>query len=410
MSFPEHDPYWNDTVKFIRSHHQEGDFILAPDLFWEKFNHIYTYKITQSQSKLADNCYWVILHKGLLSEIGENFLQSIIQELTPVFANEVFVIFTRFSNLPVLPKNDQHLIALQQWIRDKNRWFNWLKRIGDRLRIDHLFSSQSPIQRKTGLTENMEKIVNFTTLSDEEIRQEMNQMYLEGGYEYPTLYDQMRSREIDQLTLEMIPATVNKKILDIGCGVGRGASIIQDCMQMVGIDLSDVAIEQSKKLYEDRENCQFLQMNALDLDFPDNTFDIVIAIEVIEHVSDAQRMIREAIRVLKSGGCLLLNAANRDSLHLRIIRSLGYQEFKTNYQHIQEFYLSELKTLLVDTGAEIQEIRGSLLIPYWGVPGVDASIRNLTDHKPEVIQILHELGHQVAPEYTYTLFVACTKS
>jgi|JFJP01.1.fsa_nt_gi ubiquinone/menaquinone biosynthesis C-methylase UbiE len=228
-------------------------------------------------------------------------------------------------------------------------------------------------------------------------------------YEYPTLYDQTRSIEIDQFTLEMIPATHNKNILDIGCGVGRGASIIQDCMQMVGIDLSDVAIAQSKKLYAGRGNCQFLQMNALDLDFPDNTFDIVIAIEVVEHVSDAQRMLHEAIRVLKSGGCLLLNAANRDSLHLRIIRSLGYQEFKTNYQHIQEFYLSELKTLLVDTGAEIQEVRGSLLLPYWGVPGVDASIRNLTDHKPEVIEILKELGHQVAPEYTYALFIACTK-
>jgi ubiquinone/menaquinone biosynthesis C-methylase UbiE len=409
MSFPEHDPYWGDTVKFIRSHYHEGDFVLAPDIFWEKFNHIYTYKITQSQSKLPDNCYWVVLHKGILTEIGEIFLQSILRELTPVFANEVFVIFTRFSDLPVLPEDEQqHLIALQDWLRDKKRWSNWFKRLGDRLR-DHFFSSQSPLQRKTGLPEKMEKIVNFITLSDDEVRQEMNRLYLEGGYEYPTLYDQTRSIEIDQFTLEMIPATANKNILDIGCGVGRGASIIQDCMQMVGIDLSDVAIEQSKKLYGDRGNCRFLQMNALHLDFPDNAFDIVLMIEVIEHVSDAQRLIHEAIRVLKSGGCLLLNAANRDSLHLRVIRSLGYQEFKTNYQHIQEFYLSELQNMLVNTGAVIQEVKGSFLIPYWGVPGVDASIRALTDHKPEVIEALKELGHQVAPEYTYTFFIACTK-
>jgi ubiquinone/menaquinone biosynthesis C-methylase UbiE len=410
MSFPEHDPYWVDTVKFINQNYHEGDFVLAPDLFWEKFKHLYTYKITQSQPQLADNCNWVIVHKGLLVEINIKFLRSILQELVPVFANEVFVIFTRSSELSVLQAEDRHLISLNDWLLDHNRWSSRLKRFGNRFRLNHLFSRRSTKQRKTGLPEKMEKIVNFTTLSDEQIRQEMNLLYLEGGYEFPTPYDQARATEIDQLTLEMIPATANKKILDVGCGVGRGASIIQDARKMVGIDLSDVAIEQSKKLYGERGDCEFLQMNALHLDFPDNAFDIVLNVEVIEHVSNAQQLLNESIRVLKSGGCLLLNAANRDSLHLRIARGLGYPEFKTNYQHFQEFALPELKNMLVKAGAEVQVVKGSFLIPYWGLPGVDVSIRNLTDHNPEIIKVLQELGHQVAPEYTYTFFVACTKS
>ena len=409
MSFPEHDCYWTDTVNFLNNHCQSEEFIFAPDIFWEKFSHIYTYKYTNSYKDLPDNCNWAAIHKGLLDEISDSFLNAIADRFNPVFANEVFVVFTRFDKISKLPANNPHLVSLYKNLNKRKKFSSRFTRLTNQLLEGKLFSKIFSSQRKTGLTGVLEKIVNFKYLSDEQIRQEMNLLYEEGGYEFPTPYDQIRSSEIDQYTLEMIPNTANKKILDIACGAGRAASIIENCEQMVGIDISDVAIAQANKLYGHLPNHQFLQMNAINLDFPDNTFDIIIIIEAMDHFSDYQKVLREAFRVLKSGGCLLLNSANRDSLHLRITRALGYSEFKTNCQHIQEFRLEELKDFLSATGYVIQKVRGHLLVPYWGVPGVDGSIRQLTDNNPEIVQLIHDLGHQVSPEYTYCFFIACTK-
>ncbi|OCQ95083.1 hypothetical protein BCD64_27355 [Nostoc sp. MBR 210] len=410
MSFPEHDSYWMDTVNFIQQHYCPEDFVLAPEIFWEKFTRLYTYKITHSQRAIAADCHWAIIHKGLLAEIEESYLQALLKEFSPVFANAVFVVFSRSANLPTLPDDDLHWMAFKNWLRQNKQWPHRFQKLKHRLKgyLRRWFSRQPP-QRTTGIPEKMEKIVDFKTLTDEQIRQEMNQLYLEGGYEFPTFYDQARSTEIDQYTLEMLPATAGRKILDIGCGIGRGASLIKDCELMVGIDLSDVAIEQAQRLYANQSNCQFLQMNALQLDFPDHNFDMVLSLEMIEHVSNAQQYLREALRVLKPGGCFLFNVANQDSLHLRITRALGYPAFKTNYQHFQEFSLAEIEAMLLEAGGKIQAIRGSFLIPYWGVPGVSEAIRHLTDNQPEVVNILQTLGHQVSPEYAYTFFVACTK-
>ena len=409
MSFPEHDCYWTDTADFLSSHCQSEDFIFAPDVFWEKFSHVYTYKYTNSYAEIPADCNWAAIHKGLLDEISDVFLNAITNRFNPVFANEVFVVFTSFEKVSKLPVDSPHLVSFYNDLNERKKLSSRFVRFTSQLYEGKLFSRLFSLQRKTGLTGVLEKIVNFKYLSDEQIRQEMNRLYEEGGYEYPTPYDQVRSVEIDQYTLEMIPDPANKKILDVACGTGRAASIINQCGQMVGIDISDVAIAQANKLYGHLPNHQFLQMNAINLEFPDHTFDIVIIIEAMDHFSDYQQVLRESLRVLKSGGCLVLNAANRDSLHLRITRALGYAEFKTNYQHIQEFNLEELKNFLTTTGYIVQEIRGHLLAPYWGVPGIDGVIRQLVDNNLEVINLVHELGHQVPPEYTYCFFVACTK-
>lgn len=69
-------------------------------------------------------------------------------------------------------------------------------------------------------------------------------------------------------------------------------------------------------------------------DLPDASFDIVTAIEVIEHVQDDYKFVQEAFRVLKPGGMFYLTTPN------------GIAQAKTNPDHIRHYTARELEKLL----------------------------------------------------------------
>ena len=90
--FPANDQYWMETIQFALKCINTGDAVFAPDVFIEFFP-----QSIPCQSINLDNLPdtgWLILHKGLVGDISLKILNEVRQRLTPVFANEVFVIFT----------------------------------------------------------------------------------------------------------------------------------------------------------------------------------------------------------------------------------------------------------------------------------------------------------------------------
>lgn len=99
----------------------------------------------------------------------------------------------------------------------------------------------------------------------------------------------------------------DKKVLDIGCGVGMFLEKFQKSGAAVyGVDIDTRKIKEAKKLFQEAEVAP-----AEELPFVRNSFDIVFLHEVIEHVDDDKKSIGEAFRVLKSGGKLVIFAPNR---------------------------------------------------------------------------------------------------
>jgi len=97
-------------------------------------------------------------------------------------------------------------------------------------------------------------------------------------------------------------------ILDIGCSFGWTLStLIGKAESLVGIDMDTHALEQARVSYP---HIQFIHQTATTLPFPDQSFDIVILSEVIEHVGDEnkQQVIDEAYRVLKQSGLFIFTA------------------------------------------------------------------------------------------------------
>ena len=98
------------------------------------------------------------------------------------------------------------------------------------------------------------------------------------------------------------------KVLDVGCGVGGTSRYIARALgkgsEVTGITLSPNQVKRAKELAIEQEtpNAKFQVMDALAMDFPDNSFDIVWACESGEHMPDKKKYIEEMMRVLKPGG------------------------------------------------------------------------------------------------------------
>jgi SAM-dependent methyltransferase len=102
-----------------------------------------------------------------------------------------------------------------------------------------------------------------------------------------------------------------KRVLDVGCGAGYGsAELANTATAVTGIDISAVAVEYAAEHYQ-RPNLSFQCAGAAQLPFADGSFDLVVAFEVIEHLSDWQKLIAEARRVLSPGGQFVVSTPNK---------------------------------------------------------------------------------------------------
>lgn len=117
------------------------------------------------------------------------------------------------------------------------------------------------------------------------------------------------------------------RILDIGCGIGVYESIISnEVLEIIGIDMDLKFIE---KCPSDLYNVNFLCTNAEKLPFIEDSFDVVLAIEVLEHVDDLDTILSEIHRVLQESGILVITIPNRGFPFL----THGYRIGNTRYNN-----------------------------------------------------------------------------
>jgi FkbM family methyltransferase len=109
-SFPEQDSYWVDAANFVASKRSSAERVLAPALFQQRLEGVCSYSLNL---ETADRFDWVVLHKGKLEALRCDLLQSIARRLKPVFANEVFVIFTHQKSIAAIDRNSPHFKSFQ---------------------------------------------------------------------------------------------------------------------------------------------------------------------------------------------------------------------------------------------------------------------------------------------------------
>ncbi len=116
----------------------------------------------------------------------------------------------------------------------------------------------------------------------------------------------------NRVLLKLANITASDKVLDAGCGVGGAALYIakKKDASVTGITLSKKQVElagQSAAAKGLSNKVNFLLMDYTQTSFPDESFDVVWACESVSSVADKNLFIKEAFRVLKKGGRLILS-------------------------------------------------------------------------------------------------------
>ena len=100
-------------------------------------------------------------------------------------------------------------------------------------------------------------------------------------------------------------------VLDIGCGAGYGTRLLADhAARAVGVDVVPEPVADAMAAFG-APDCTFRCTPGERLPFEDATFDAATSFQTIEHVSDDERFVAEAARVLKPGASLVLTTPNR---------------------------------------------------------------------------------------------------
>jgi 2-polyprenyl-3-methyl-5-hydroxy-6-metoxy-1,4-benzoquinol methylase len=158
----------------------------------------------------------------------------------------------------------------------------------------------------------------------------------------------------------------NQKILEIGCGAGHLSNyLFKKKLKVSSIDFSQHMVDISKKNYP---HLNPKVMNAEKLSFKDNSFDVVISYELIEHLFDVKSHLSEVNRILKKGGLYIIKTPNKivDSLyfkftgkddkyrnsfhpslqsHKSLKKILHKNGFSTNYIKIRKLSKTQIKKL-----------------------------------------------------------------
>lgn len=148
-----------------------------------------------------------------------------------------------------------------------------------------------------------------------------------------------------------------RRVLDAGCGVGYGARMLKQAgaSEVLAVDISEATIEVASNDVPEGVVCEVADLRALSL--PDDSFDLIVCFEVIEHVEEQDRVLDELARVLRPGGLLLISSPNR-----------GHY-VPGNPHHHHEYVPSELRAALESRfGAARLLVQHAMLASAIGAP------------------------------------------
>ena len=143
-------------------------------------------------------------------------------------------------------------------------------------------------------------------------------------------------------------------VLDVACGEGYGSSLLANVADKVtGVDISGDAVEHARERYQGQTNLEFIQGSCEELPLPDNSIDLAVSFETIEHLEMQEKFIQELKRVLKPAGLLLMSSPNKQIYS-------DARDFHNEF-HVRELYRDEFDQLLGNEFSHIHWFSQKLL-------------------------------------------------
>ena len=202
-----------------------------------------------------------------------------------------------------------------------------------------------------------------------------------GSVEYERAYtrDQFMSRVVNGFPLgRELPLLFGKEVLELGCGHGGVTCYLAGlgAKRVVGIDINTENFSHGLELAREFQNnlpIELIEMDCMNLTFEDESFDVVYADNAFEHYDDPERVMREAFRVLRHDGYLLVptfsSILSKYGLHLK-------QGLKLPWANL---FFSE--NTIVGAMQRQARKRPELFDWYSGLRGQPTCVRDLRKHK-----------------------------
>ena len=129
-----------------------------------------------------------------------------------------------------------------------------------------------------------------------------------------------------------------KDVLDAACGDGYGAYTLAGTARTVtGVDICPETVDRARNKYR-RSNLSFVQGSVLSLPLADNSVDLVVSFETIEHLAEHEAMLDEFRRVLRPGGMLAVSTPDKP-VYAGLLP-------EPNQYHVKELHRHEFVELL----------------------------------------------------------------
>lgn len=173
----------------------------------------------------------------------------------------------------------------------------------------------------------------------------------------------------DRIALRALLPARGERLIEVGAGFGRLAGEYQNYGEVVLLDSSEVHVAAAVEALRGDERFRVLRGDALALPFADGHFDVAVCVRVLHHFQDPEPVIRELARVVRPGGTIVLEYANKrnlKSIARRLLRRQAWSPFEPGAVEYKPFHFDHapvsIRRALRKSGCSIERMRAASLL------------------------------------------------